>query len=166
MKRAAPVSLSAMEPRSVLRSHTRVSSSSVTSGWADIQPPQQAFKARHIQLGQQQPERRVRWRLAEFGAQQLVERLSVALGKAFHPNQRALAAEDRKDGHQQHPPLGKAHAAAHPAIGQRLEEADEIAWNSGRGGGLGGQGASAVPAHNTVGAPPQPGILGQTSKRP
>ena len=37
--------------------------------------PQQAFKVRHIQLGQQQPERRGRWRLTEVSAQQLAERL-------------------------------------------------------------------------------------------
>lgn len=90
----------------------------------------------------------------------------MAHGKAFHPNQRALAAKDRKDGYQQHPPLGKANAAAHPTIGQRLEEADQIACSEWRGGGLGGQGASAVPVHNTVGATPQPGLLGRTSNRP
>ena len=37
MKRAAPVSFSAMEPLSVLPSHTKVSNSSATPGWAAIQ---------------------------------------------------------------------------------------------------------------------------------
>jgi len=87
-------------------------------------------------LGQQQPERRVRWRLAEIGSQQLVERLPVAFGESLHSHQRALAAQDREDRHQQHPPLREADAAAHPAIGQRLEEADQIACSSRRGGGL------------------------------
>jgi len=140
-----------------LLSHTRLGRHPV---------PQQGLKARHIQLGQQQPERRVRWRLAEISVQERVERLVVPLGKTLHPHQRALAAQDREDGHQQHPPLGKANAAAHPAIGQRLEKADQIACSSRRSGGLGGQGASSVPAHNTVGAPPQPGLLRQTSNRP
>jgi hypothetical protein len=128
---------------------------------------QQGFKARHIQLGQQQPERRIRRRLAEIGAQQLVERLAVSFGKALHPHQRALAAQDREDRHQQHPPLGKTDAPAHAAIGQRLEKADQIACSSSRRiGGLGGQGAGAVPAHDTVGGAAPPGLLGQTSNRP
>ncbi len=57
--------------------------------------------------------------------------LEVALGESLHPDQRALTAEDREDGHQQHPPLGEANAAPHPAIRQRLEEADEIACKAG-----------------------------------
>jgi hypothetical protein len=41
--------------------------------WLGRHPiPQQAFKARHIQLGQQQPKRGIRGRLAEIGAQELV----------------------------------------------------------------------------------------------
>ena len=125
---------------------------------------QQGFKTSHIQLGQQQPEGGIRGRLSEIGAQQFVERLPVAFGKSLHAHQRALAAQDREDRHQQHPPLRKANAAAHPAIRQRLEKTDQIACSSWRGGGLGGQGSGAVPAQNTVGAGPRPALLGQTSK--
>jgi hypothetical protein len=100
------------------------------------------------------------------GTRALIECLAVPLGKTLHPHQRALAAQDREDGHQQHPPLREANAPAHPAIGQRLEKADQIACSSRRGGGLGGQGADAVPAQNTVVAATQPGLLGQTSNRP
>jgi hypothetical protein len=39
------------------------------------------------------------------GAEQLVEHLAVAFGKTLHAQQRALAAQDREDRHQQHPPL-------------------------------------------------------------
>ena len=87
---------------------------------------QQALKARHIQLCQQQTERGIRWGLAEIGAQQLVERLPVAFGKSLHSHQRTLAAQDRENRHQEHPPLGKANAAAHPAVRKGLEEADQI----------------------------------------
>ena len=46
---------------------------------------QQGFKARHIQLGQQQTERRVRWRLAEFCAQQLIQRCRWRLANRSIP---------------------------------------------------------------------------------
>lgn len=49
---------------------------------------------------------------------------------------------------------------------QRLEEADQIACSSRRGGGLGGQRGGAIPAHNTVGVTPQQRLPGQTSNRP
>ena len=87
---------------------------------------QQGLKALHIQLSKQQPEGRVRRRLGDVGAQQLVERLAVAFGKTLHAHQRALIAENGEDRHQQHPPLRIANAPAHAAIGQRLEEADQI----------------------------------------
>jgi hypothetical protein len=60
------------------------------------------------------------------GAEQLVERLAVALGKTLHPEQRTLVAQNGQDRHQQHPPLRVANPTAHAAIGQRLEEADQI----------------------------------------
>ena len=85
---------------------------------------------------------------------QHVDYLRVAFGESLHANQRALAAEDRQDRHQQPPPLGKADVPAHPAVRQRLEKIDQIACISRRGGGLGGQGSGAVPAHNTVGVAP------------
>ena len=91
---------------------------------------QQALKALHIQLGQQQPKRGVRWRLGDIGAKQLVQRLAVPLGKTLHAHQRALVAENGEDRHQQHPPLRKADPPAHAAIGQRLEEADQIGCSS------------------------------------
>ena len=81
-----------------LLSHTRLGCHPVA---------QQDFKARQIQLGQQQPEGRVRWRLAEIGSQQLVERLPVAFGETLHSHQRTLAAQDREDRYQQHPPRRK-----------------------------------------------------------
>jgi hypothetical protein len=87
---------------------------------------QQALKALHIQLGQQQPKRGVRWRLGDIGAKQLVEGLAVPLGKTLHAHQRALVAENGEDRHQQHPPLRIADPPTHAAIGQRLEEADQI----------------------------------------
>ena len=77
-----------------------------------------------------------------------------------------MAAQDRDDRHQQHPPLREADASPHPAIRQRLEEADQIACGSWRGGGLGGQDSGAVPAHGTVGETTEPGPLGHDSNRP
>ena len=90
----------------------------------------------------------------------------VPLGESLHPHQRALAAQDREDRHHQHPPLREANASAHPAVRQRLEKTDQITCCSRRGGGLGGQGAGAVPVHSTESATTEPGLLGQTSNRP
>ena len=104
--------------------------------------------------------------LAEIGAQQLVKRLPVAFGKSLHSHQRTVAAQERKNRHQEHPPLGKANAATHPAVRKGLEEADQIACSDWGGGELGGQGAGAVPAQVTVGAAPKQGLLGKTSNRP
>jgi len=88
--------------------------------------PQQALKALHVQLGQQQPERGIRWRLDDMGAEKLVQRPAMAFGEPLHAHQRTLVAEDGEDRHQQQPPLGKTDAAAHAAVGQILEEADQI----------------------------------------
>jgi hypothetical protein len=86
------------------------------------------------------------------GAKELIERLAVALllrrslrlGKTLHPEQRALAAQDRKDRHQQHPPLREAHTTAHAAIRQRFEEADQISRCSRALERRRGQGSGAV----------------------
>jgi hypothetical protein len=65
--------------------------------------------------------------------------------------------------------MGKVNTPAHPAVQQSLEEADQMACSSGRGGGLGGQWSGAVPAQGTVSAAAQPGLtsktLGETAKR-
>ncbi len=59
--------------------------------------PQQAFKARHIQLRQQQAKGGIRWRLVEIRAEEAVERLAMAFGESLDADQRALAAENRQD---------------------------------------------------------------------
>ena len=87
---------------------------------------QQGFKAFHIQLAQQPAEGRVRRRFGDVSAEELIERLAVAFGEPLHPEQGALAAQDRENRHQQHPPLRKAHPAAHAAVRQRFEEADQV----------------------------------------
>ena len=56
--------------------------------------------------------------------------------------------------HKQHPPLREADDAAHAAVQQRLEEADQIACSSRRIGGLGGQESKADPEHGAVGRAP------------
>ena len=61
-----------------------------------------------------------------MGAEQLVERLAVAFGKTLHPEQRTLIAEDGQDRHQQHPPQRIANPPTQTAIGERLEETDQI----------------------------------------
>jgi hypothetical protein len=101
------------------------------------------------QLSQQQPKRGIRWRLGGLRAQQFVQRLAVPFGETLHAEQRTLAAQDRKGRHQQHPPLRKADAATHAAIGQCLEKTDQISCGSGvlerRG-----QRKGASPAHKPV----------------
>ena len=126
---------------------------------------QQALKAFHIQLSEQQPKRGIRSWLGDLRAQQLVERHAVALGKTLHAEQRTLAAQDRKDRHQQHPPLRESDSAAHAAIGQCLEETDQISCGSGvlerRG-----QRRGAVPGHQTGAGRAAPPLLGHTSNGP
>ena len=85
---------------------------------------QQSLEPVDIELSEEQPESRVRWRLGDVGIEQLVEGLAVALGKTLHPEQRTLVAEDGQDRHQQHPPLRIANPPTQTAIGKRLEEAD------------------------------------------
>ena len=61
-----------------------------------------------------------------MGAKELIDGLAVAFGEPLHPEQGALAAQDREDRHQQHPPLRKTHSTAHAAVRQRFEEADQV----------------------------------------
>jgi len=124
---------------------------------------QQGFKASHVELREQQSEGGIRRFLAEIGAQQRVEDLTVTSSKPLDANQRTLVAQNRQDRHQQHPPLRKADAAAHAAIRQRLEKTDQVA-SSGGFCREGRQGCSAVPANVTVAAASDPGLPGQTSK--
>ena len=91
---------------------------------------EERLKGINIKLREQQPERGIGRRLAEIHTQQLVEGLPVPLCETFHPHQGALAAENRQDRHEQHPPLGKPDAAPHAAIRQGLEEADQIGGGS------------------------------------
>ena len=114
----APQRLAVTDQRLESLRHTRLSRHPLA---------QQGFKASHVQLGEQESEGRIRRFLAEIGAQQLVEDLAVTSGKPLDADQRTLVAENCQDRYQQHPPLRKADAAAHAAIGQRLEKADQIA---------------------------------------
>ena len=143
----APQRLAITHQNDELIAHTRLGYHSTA---------QQVFKAEH---GEQQAEGRVRWRLAQIGVQQLIERLAVGLpllrglqlGKTLRPSQRALADQDREDRDQQHPPLREADAPEHPAVRQRLEKADQIDSSGRVGGGLRDQLSGAVPSDNTVG---------------
>ena len=74
----APYCLAIADQGVELLGHTRLGRHPVT---------QQAFKARHIQLRQQQAKGGIRRRLAEIRSQQLVERLAVAFGESLHPHQ-------------------------------------------------------------------------------
>ena len=93
-------------------------------GWHPLQ--QQGIESIDIELRQEQPEGRVRRRVGDVGAEQLVEGLGVAFGKTLHPEQRTLVAHDGQDRHQQHPPLRIANPPAQTAIGKRLQDADQI----------------------------------------
>ena len=88
--------------------------------------PQQFLKALYVQLGQQQAECGIGWRLEDVGAETMVQGLAMAFGKPLHAHQRALVAENGEDRHQEHPPLGKADAAPHAAVWQGLEKSDQI----------------------------------------
>ncbi len=101
--------------------------------------PQQALKALNVQLGQQQAERRIRWRFEDVRAEAVVQSLAMALllrrslrlGDPLHAHQRALVADGHgEDRHQEQPPLRKADAAPHAAVGQGLEKADQMRCGS------------------------------------
>jgi hypothetical protein len=126
---------------------------------------QQSLEPIDIELREQQPEGRIRWRLGDVGAEQLVQGLAVAFGKTLHPEQGTLVAENGEDRHQQHPPLRVANPPAQTAIRKRLEEADQIrcsGWVLERRG----QEIRARPAHQTGADCRTPELLGQTSNRP
>lgn len=92
---------------------------------------QQGLESIHVALSQQQAEGGIRRRLGDVSAKQVVERLAVPFGEPLRAQQRTLAAQDGQDRHQQHPPLREAHPVAHAAVGQRLEEADQIGCGCG-----------------------------------
>jgi hypothetical protein len=69
------------------------------SGLGDRAPHRLANKDEGVLLGQQRPEGGVERRLADIGAEKLVEGLAVPFRDALHPHQRALAALDREDRH-------------------------------------------------------------------
>ena len=92
----------------VVPSQTRVSTPSATPGWSRHPLLQQRRKRANIQLSQEQPKCGIRWWLGHMGAQQLVDGFAVAFGKTLHAHPRTLAAQERKNGHQQHPPLREA----------------------------------------------------------
>jgi hypothetical protein len=65
-----------------------------------------------------------------MGGKKLVEVIVVRFRKTLHAHQRALIAENGQDRHQE-PPLRIANPPAHAAIGQHLEEADQIGCSRG-----------------------------------
>jgi len=87
---------------------------------------QQGIEAIDIKLREELPEGRVRRRVGDVGAEQLVEGLAVACGKTLHPEQRTLITENGQDRHEQHPPLRVTNPTAVTTIRKRHEEADQI----------------------------------------
>ena len=126
---------------------------------------EQGLESLHVELSEQQAEGGIRRRLGDVGAEQLVESLAVPLYETLHAEQRALAAQDGQDRHQQHPPLREAHPTAHAAVGQRFEEADQIGCGTGVLEGR-GQGCETRSRQKTVATGSTPGLLGQTSNGP
>ena len=100
-----------------------------------------------------------------FSSRRLRLRRSLRLGKTLHPKQGTLVAQDGEDPHQQHPPLRVAHPTPLAAVGQRLEEVDQI----GCGRGVlqwRGQGCAARRGQQTAALESPLGLLGQTSNGP
>ncbi len=127
---------------------------------------EQGLESLHVELSQQQAEGGIRRRLDNVSAEQLVESLAMPLGETLHAQQRTLAAQDGQDRHQQHPPLREAHPAAHAAVRQRLEEADQVRGRS-RALGLSlGQGSGAELPHENPGTDRDEDLGGQTFNRP
>lgn len=66
----------------------------------------------------------------EVQAQRLVQLLSIQAGKGLQITGAAAAAQDPQHRHQQQEPLGVAHPTPVAAIGEGLEDADQVIRNS------------------------------------
>jgi len=127
--RCARSGLSDRTPQGLAVAHQRVDAlGDARLGCHPLLKP--GIKAIDIELREQQPEGRVRRRVGDVGAEELVEGLVVPFGKTLHPEQRTLVAENGQDRNQQHPPLRVANPPAQTAIGKRLEEADQTRCSS------------------------------------
>ncbi len=89
----------------------------------------------------------------------------MACGESLHPHQLALAAQDREDLYQQHPPLREVATAANWALWQSPEKSDLSACSSRLSCGLGRPGAGVDPAYNTVGPMSKSTLPGQICNR-
>ena len=58
----------------------------------------------------------------------------MADGKALQIPQALAAAQDPKHRNQEQKPLGEAHPAAHPSLGDRLQKSDQVGRDMGRRG--------------------------------
>jgi len=93
-----------------------------------------------MHLVEEVEERRIRRPALEVQAQHLVQRLPVPLGEGLKITRAPAVTEDPEHHHQQQVPLRVAHPTPEAAIGDGLEEADQVGISAelnGRGCGLG-----------------------------
>ena len=88
----------------------------------------------HIHLQEQIPECGISGRSPELKPQRLDQRGVMADGKALQIPQALAAAQDPKHRNQEQKPLGEAHPAAHPSLGDRLQKSDQVGRDMGRRG--------------------------------
>ncbi len=88
----------------------------------------------HIHLQKQIAEGGISGRPPELKPQRLVQRSVMADGKALQIPQALAAAQDPEHRHQEQKPLGEAHPAAHPSLGDRLQKTDQVGRGIGRRG--------------------------------
>ena len=80
----------------------------------------------HIHLQEQIAEGGISGRPLELKPQRLVQCSVMTEGKALKIPQALAAAQDPEHRHQEQKPLGKAHPASHPPLGDRLQETDQV----------------------------------------
>ncbi len=137
---AAPESVWAIEPRSVLPSHTRVSSSSATPGWAAIQSRSRISKPgtsswassrRNVESDGDLPKSVLR-------SSWSVWRCRYCFAEACGLPNRSIATSSIHH-------YGKRMPRRIRQSGSALRKTDQITCSSRRGGALGGQGSERFP---------------------
>jgi len=112
-------------PQGVAIGHRRIQTSSTIRDLGQHPALQLPADIGHIQLLEQRAEGEILRRLPELKPQCRVQRSVMVDGKAFQISQALAAAQDPERRHREKEPLG-AHPAAHPSLGDRLQETDRV----------------------------------------
>jgi hypothetical protein len=135
MKAPPPTSVVTIEPRRVLPTasrkpkgyaHQLLQTHCAIRDLGDHPDLQLPADFGHIHLQEQIAEGGISGRPPELKPQRLGQRSVMADGKALQIPQALAAAQDPKHRHQEKEPLGEAHPAASPTLGDRLQNTDQV----------------------------------------